>query len=169
MPSLTLPQKKEKKLIKPPLQLRISTNITNSLFIDGTNAVPITTGDTFGEIGLRLFHLCGFSTPTAIKASFKRLSSALRAENGSQCLTTTRTLHLFLLNMKTLYKTINISFVSPQFVKEFLGSLIGEKAIEIIALFREEDIEVDLPFLFLFLIDWVRMTLLLFHRTSFPI
>ncbi|MCJ7785874.1 MAG: hypothetical protein MUP41_18235, partial [Desulfobacterales bacterium] len=100
---------------------------------------------------------------------FKRLSSALRAENGSQCLTTTRTLHLFLLNMKTLYKTINISFVSPQFVKEFLGSLIGEKAIEIIALFREEDIEVDLPFLFLFLIDWVRMTILLFHRTSFPI
>jgi hypothetical protein len=109
--------------------MRISANITNSLFIDGANAVPITTGDTFGEIRLRLFHLDGLSTPTAIKASFKRLSSALRAENGSQSLTTTRTLHLLLLNMKTLYKTINISLISPQFVKEFLGSFVREKAI----------------------------------------
>ncbi len=59
--------------------------------------------------------------------------------------------------MKTLYKTINISFISPQFVKEFFGSFIGEKAIQIIALFREEDIEVDLPFLLLFLVNFIRL------------
>jgi hypothetical protein len=79
------------------------------------------------------------------------------------------TLHLFLLYMKTLYETIDISLVSPQFVKEFLGSFIGEKAIQIIALLREEVIEVDLPFLVLFLFDLVRVDVLLFHRTSFPI
>jgi hypothetical protein len=79
------------------------------------------------------------------------------------------TLHLFLLHMKTLYETIDISLVSPQFVKEFLGSFIGEKAIQIIALLREEVIEVDLPFLVLFLFDLVRVDVLLFHRTSFPI
>jgi hypothetical protein len=79
------------------------------------------------------------------------------------------TLHLFLLYMKTLYETINISFISPQFVKEFLGPFIREKAIQIIALLREEDIEVDLPLLFLFLIDLIRMNILLFHSTSLPI
>jgi len=149
--------------------MRISTNIANPLLIDGTNAVTIATGDTFGRIGLRLFDPCGFSAPTAVKAPFRRLSSALRTENGSQCLITMGTLHLFLLHMKTLYETIDISLVSPQFVKEFLGSFIGEKAIQIIALLREEVIEVDLPFLVLFLFDLVRVDVLLFHRTSFPI
>jgi hypothetical protein len=79
------------------------------------------------------------------------------------------TLHLFFLHMKTLYETINISLVSPQFVKEFLGTIIREKAIQIIALLRKERIEVDFPFLVLFLIDWVRKDVLLFHKTSFPI
>jgi hypothetical protein len=40
-----------------------------------------------------------------------------------------RALHLLLLNMKTFYKTIDIPFVSPQFVKELLGPFIREKAI----------------------------------------
>jgi hypothetical protein len=71
--------------------------------------------------------------------------------------------------MKTLYKTIDISLVSPQFVKEFLGSIIGEKTIQVIALLREKDVEVDLPFLFLLLIDLLRVDVLLFHKTSFPI
>jgi hypothetical protein len=79
------------------------------------------------------------------------------------------TLHLFFLHMKTLYETINISLVSPQFVKEFLGTIIREKAIQIIALLRKEGIEVDFPFLVLFLIDLVRKDVLLFHKTSFPI
>jgi hypothetical protein len=70
--------------------------------------------------------------------------------------------------MKTLYKTIDISLVSPQFVKEFLGSIIGEKTIQIIALLREKDVEVDLPFLFLRLIDLLRVDVLLFHR-AFPV
>jgi hypothetical protein len=129
MPSLTLSRKKGKTLSNSLSNNRIPTNITNSLFIDGTNAVPVTTGDTLGEIGLYLFHLYGLSTPAAIKAPFKRLSAALRANNGSQRLTTMGALHLFLLHMKTLYKTINISFISPQFVKEFLGSFIRKKAI----------------------------------------
>jgi hypothetical protein len=79
------------------------------------------------------------------------------------------TLHLFLLHMKTLYETIDISFVSPQFVKEFLGTFVREKAIQIIALLRKEGIEVDLPFLVLFRIDLVRKNVLFFHRTFFPI
>jgi hypothetical protein len=73
------------------------------------------------------------------------------------------TLHLFLLHMKTFYEPIDISLVSPQFIKEFLGSFIGEKAIQIIPLLREEGIEVDLPFLFL-RIDFLRMDVLLFHK-----
>ena len=111
------------------MTLRFPTDITNSLFIDRTNAVSIMTGDTVGEIGLRSLHLYGLSTPTAIKASFKRLFSALRTVNKRECLATMRALHLFLLNMKTFYKTINIPFISPQFVKEFLGSFLWEKAI----------------------------------------
>jgi hypothetical protein len=96
-------------------------------------------------------------------------SSALRTENGSQCLITMGTLHLFLLHMKTFYKTINISLVALQFVKELLGSFVGKKAIQIIPLLREKGVEVNLPFPLLFLMDWIRKDVLLFHRTSFPI
>jgi hypothetical protein len=162
MPNLS-PQKGSRSR-NPLSRIRTSTNITNSLIIDGTDAVAVATGDTFREIGLHLFHAYGLSTPAAIKAPFRRLSSTLRTENGSQCLITIGTLHLFFLHMKTSYETIDISLVSPQFIKEFLGSFIREKAIQIIPLLREEGIQVDLPFLFLFLIDLLRMDVLLFHR-----
>jgi hypothetical protein len=76
------------------------------------------------------------------------------------------TLHLFLLHMKTFYETIDISLVSPQFIKQFLGSLIGEKTIQIVSFLREEGVEVDLPFLFFLLIDLFGMDVLLFHRAS---
>jgi hypothetical protein len=78
------------------------------------------------------------------------------------------TLHLFLLHMKTFYEAIDIPLVSPQFIKEFLGSFVGEKTIQIIPLLRKEGIEVDLPFLFLLLIDLLRMDVLLFHKNPPP-
>ena len=127
MPKLDLSHKKGKGLRNPLCHIRISTDITNPLFVDGTNAVSVTTGDTFGKIGLHLLDRWGGSSaPAAIKAPFGRFSSALRTENGNQRLITMGTLHLFLLYMKTLDETIDISFVSPQFVKEFLRTVIRE-------------------------------------------
>jgi hypothetical protein len=105
------------------------THVTNPLLIDGADAISVTTGYALGEIDFHFFLFHRFSTPAAIKAPLKRLSSALPAENNGECLTTMRALHLFLLNTKTFYKTINIPFVPPQFVKELSCPFIGEKTI----------------------------------------
>jgi len=60
---------------------RFPTDITNSLLIDGTNAVSIATGYAFREVDLHLFLFYRISTPTAIKTLFRYLSIALRTEN----------------------------------------------------------------------------------------
>jgi hypothetical protein len=61
--------------------IRLSTNIADSLFVDGTNAIPITTHDALGEIDLIFIcpHLA--SATTAIIALFWRLPPTFRAMN----------------------------------------------------------------------------------------
>jgi len=141
------------------------TYITDPLLIDGTDTISINTGYALGEIDLRSLFFYWFSTLTAIMASLKRLFSALLTVNQRQGLTTMRALHLFLLNKKTSYKSIDIPFVSSQFIKELLGPLIGEKAIQIIALFRKEGVEIDLSTLLLFLLNFLGLFVILVHKS----
>jgi hypothetical protein len=129
MPSLPLLQKKGRIPSNRLSDERISTNIADTLFVDRTNAVPVTAGNTLGDITLRRFRLYGFSASATVNASFRSLSAALGANDRNKRFTTMRTFHLFFLHRKTLYKTIDIPLVSPQLVKEFLGSFIREKTI----------------------------------------
>jgi hypothetical protein len=56
--------------------------MTNSLLINNTDAIPITTQCALGEIYFPLlpFHLNRLSTPTAIKTLFGYLFPTLRAK-----------------------------------------------------------------------------------------
>ena len=106
-------QKKRESLSSCHSDIRLSADITDPFFIDRTDAVPITARGAFREIRFHRLGSYRLSAVAAVSASIKILPTALRAEDGSKDLTTMRALHLFLLDMKTLYKTINIPFISP--------------------------------------------------------
>jgi hypothetical protein len=146
-----------------PPGIRFLADVTNPLFINDTNAISITTGNTVREINLHLFLSHQISASAAIKAPFWGLSSALRTEDKRQCFIATRALHLFLLGLKILDKPFDLPFISPQFPEKLLCPFIWEETIEVITLPRKEGIEIYLSFLFLFRVDLWRLFFRLFH------
>jgi len=153
---------------------RFSADITDSCFIEHSNTTSITAQDAFWKIGLFL-SLHPTPTPTAIEAFFWVLPSTARAGERRQRFMAMRATHLILLlNFEAFDKTINLAFISLQFMEKLLGPFIREETIEVILLPGEKGIEIDLLSL-LFLGNVFRgLIFFLFHenpslyRTAHP-
>jgi hypothetical protein len=110
-------------------RIRFLTDITNSLLIEGANAVPIATRYTFREVDFYFFLFNWISTLAAITASLWGLAPAFRTLDEREYPVTMGALHLLLLRIQIFYKTFDIPFISPQFIKKFLGPFIREELI----------------------------------------
>jgi hypothetical protein len=149
--------------------IKLPTNIADSLLVDDADATPITAQYALGEIDLSFFYLYRTSAPAAIIALRRCFPSTLVAENKGQGFIATRTPHLLLLGMKILDKPLDIPSISLQFVEKFPGPFVREESIQIILFSRKEGIEIHLSLLLSFQMGLWGLIVFLFHKISFPI
>jgi hypothetical protein len=104
------------------------------------------------------------TAPTAIKALFRDLPTAVLAKNKRQGFITARALHLLLLEIQAFDKTLDLPLISFKLIEKLPGPFIREEMVEIIILPRKEGVQIHL-FLFLLFSENLRgLAFFLFHK-----